>query len=166
MTCTKKFILHRHITMRGFISVLIWDHIVYLIFLWMTYNMTYLKFLFLDSFLSHNLIWHSPYCMHIICHLCFSRHIRFTNYNLHVNANRYMWMVQISTILEGFTCPMFGGKGFGEFTPKARRVSSIFLLPSDVFWCPPYCMSLRYHHNFRGPLRLTNDNFHTHILYC
>ena len=83
-----------------------------------------------------------------------------------VNANRYMEKVQIFTVLEGFNCPIFGGKGFAEVTPKGGRVSSIFLLPSDVFWCPPYSMGLRYHHNFRGPLRLTNYNFHTHILYC
>ena len=50
-----------------------------------------------------------------------------------VNANRYMWKVQIFTILEGFNCPIFGGKGFVEVTPKAGRVSSIFLFPSDVF---------------------------------
>ena len=33
MTCTKKLIMHRHIAIRNFISVLIWEHIVYLIFL-------------------------------------------------------------------------------------------------------------------------------------
>ena len=83
-----------------------------------------------------------------------------------INANRYMWKVHISTILEGFNCPILGKKGFAEVTQKAGRVSSIFLLPSDVFWCSPYTRSLRYHHNIRGPLRLTNYNFHTHILYC
>ena len=50
-----------------------------------------------------------------------------------VNANRYMWNVQISTILEGLNCPIFGGKSFAEVTPKAWGVFSIFLLPSDVF---------------------------------
>ena len=81
MTCSQKFIIHRHIPIRSFISVLISEHIIYLIFLWMTYYMTYLKFLFLDSFLSRSFIWHSPYHMHMICHLCFRRHIRFRNYN-------------------------------------------------------------------------------------
>ena len=32
----------------------------------------------------------------------------------------------------------FGGKGFAEVNPKGRRVLSIFLLPSNVFWCSPY----------------------------
>ena len=48
-----------------------------------------------------------------------------------------MWNVQISTILEGFNCPIFGGKGFAEVIPKGGGVSSIFLLPSDVFYVPP-----------------------------
>ena len=77
-----------------------------------------------------------------------------------------MWKVQISTILEGFNCPILGKKGFAEVTQKAGRVSSIFLLSSDVFSCSPYSRGLRYHHNFRGPFRLTNYNFHIHILYC
>ena len=83
-----------------------------------------------------------------------------------VNANRYMWKVQLSTILDGFNCPILGKKGFVEVTQKAGRVCSIFLLPSDVFWCSPYSRGLRYYHSFRGPLRLTNYNFHTYMLYC
>ena len=80
-----------------------------------------------------------------------------------IHTNRYMWKVQISTILEGSEYPILGRKGFGKLTPKAGRVSSIYLLPFDVFWCPPYSRGLRYNQNFRGPLRLTNHNFHTHI---
>ena len=83
-----------------------------------------------------------------------------------INTNRYMWKVQICTILEGFNCPILGKKGFVEVTQKAGRVSSIFLLPPDVFWCPPYSRALRYLQSFRGPLRLKNYNFHTHISYC
>ena len=41
--------------MKSFISVLISEHIIHLIFLLLTYNMTYLKFLFLDSLLSGSL---------------------------------------------------------------------------------------------------------------
>ena len=41
--------------MKSFISVVISEHIIHLIFQLMTYNMTYLKFLFLDSFLSGSL---------------------------------------------------------------------------------------------------------------
>ena len=77
---TKK-LMNRHIAIRIFISVLIWEHIVYLILLLITHNIIYFNFLFLDSFLSQKLIWHSPYCRHMICHLCFRRYIRFTNYN-------------------------------------------------------------------------------------
>ena len=44
-----------------------------------------------------------------------------------------MWNIQNCTILEGLNCPIFGGKGFAEVTPKGGRVSSIFLLTSDVF---------------------------------
>ena len=82
------------------------------------------------------------------------------------NSNRYMWNVQISTILEGFSCHNFGRKGFTEVTPKTGRALCIFLLPSHMFWCPPYSMGFRYHGNFRVPLWLTNNNFHTHILSC
>ena len=57
-------------------------------------------------------------------------------------------------------------KGFAKLTPKAGRVSSTFLLPSDVFLMSPYASSSRYHKHFTGPLRLTNHNFHTHIQYC
>ena len=75
----QKLIIHRHIPIRNFICVLISEHIVYFIFLWITY----LKLLFLDSFLSRNLIWHSPYCIHMVCHLHFRKHNRFINYNFH-----------------------------------------------------------------------------------
>ena len=83
-----------------------------------------------------------------------------------IHANRYIWKVQNSIILEGLESLILGKKGFAKVTPKAGRVSSIFLLPSNVFWCALCSRGLRYHHNFRGPLRLTNYNFHTHILYC
>ena len=165
MTCTRKFIIHRHIAIRSFISILIWEHVVYLIFLWMTDNMTYLKFWFCIVF-SH-VIWFDIH--HIVCVwyvIYVSGDISGLQIITSVNINRYMWNVQIFTTLQGFNCPIFGGKRFAEVTPKGGRVSSIFLLPSDVFWCPPYSMGLRYHHNFRGPLRLTNYNFHTHILHC
>ena len=36
-----------------------------------------------------------------------------------INANRYMWKVHISTILEGFNCPILGKKGFAEVIQKA-----------------------------------------------
>ena len=57
-------------------------------------------------------------------------------------------------------------KGFAKVTLKAGRVSSTFLLSSDVFSYSPYARGLRYYKHFRGPLRLTNHNFHTHIQYC
>ena len=56
--------------------------------------------------------------------------------------------------------------GFAKLTPKTGRVFFTFLLPSDVFWFPLYARCLRYHKHFRAPVRLTNDNFHTHIQYC
>ena len=55
------------------------------------------------------------------------------------------------------------GRLFAKVTPKAGRVSSIFLLPPEVIWCPPYARGLRYHQPFRGHLRLTNYNFHAHV---
>ena len=67
-----------------------------------------------------------------------------------IHGNRYMSKVQISTILEGLECPILGRKGFAKLTQKAGRVSSIFLLPCDVFWCPSYIRDLRYHHIFQG----------------
>ena len=57
-------------------------------------------------------------------------------------------------------------KPFAELIPKVGKVSSTFLLPPKVIWCAPYDRGLRYHQPFRGPHRLTNDNFHRHIQYC
>ena len=56
--------------------------------------------------------------------------------------------------------------GFAKLSPKSGRVSFSYLLPSVVIWCPPYARGLRYQHPFRGPLRLTNHNFHRHVQYC
>ena len=44
-----------------------------------------------------------------------------------------MWNVQISTILEGFNCPLVGWKGFLEVTLQAGRGLSIFILSFNVF---------------------------------
>ena len=82
----QKIIINRDIAIWSFISVLIWEQIVYLILLSIANNMTYFKFLFLGSFLPHKLIWHSPYCRGMICYLHFRRHIRFTNYNFHTHV--------------------------------------------------------------------------------
>ena len=61
-------------------------------------------------------------------------------------------------------CPIFGGKDFAEVTPKGGRVSSIFLLTSDMFWCPPYSMGLRYDHNLGD---LSDSQIITFIhIYC
>ena len=90
--------MNRYIAIRSFISVLIWEHIVYLILLLITHNITYFKFLFLGSFLSCKLIWHSPYCRHTICHhivgiqyvIYVSRDISVSQMITSVHTNRYM----------------------------------------------------------------------------
>ena len=83
-----------------------------------------------------------------------------------INSNRYMWNVPIFTILEGFNCAFLVRRVLEQSPQKGWRVLFIFLLLSHVFWCPPYSMGFRYHQNFRVPLRLTNNNFHAHILSC
>ena len=51
-------------------------------------------------------------------------------------------------------------------SPQKLGVSSTFLLPPEVIWCPPYARGLKYHQPFRGPIRLTNDSIHAHVHYC
>ena len=135
----QKIIMNTHIDIRSFISVLIWEHESTL-YIW-----------YFCEWLTTWLIWNFDFCIvfshviwfdihHIVCIsyvIYISGDISGLQTITSINANRYMWNVQISTILDGFNCPIFGGKGFAEITPKGGRVLSIFLLPSDVFWCSP-----------------------------
>ena len=157
-----------------------WEQNIHFMLLSIAYNVTCLKFLFLHSFLPPELIWDSPYSRGMRYHLHVRGHIRLTNYNFHAHVesvslftiifviltNTDMWKVQNSTILEGLEYPILSRKGFVKVTPKAGRVLSIFLLPLDLIWCPPYARVLRYHQPFRGHLRLTDYNFHTHVQSC
>ena len=49
--------------------------------------------------------------------------------------------------------------------PKVGRLFSTFLLPPELIWGYQYARGLKYHLPFRGPIRLTNYSFHTHVLY-
>ena len=77
-----------------------------------------------------------------------------------------MWKGQNATILEGKEYPILSRKSFAKLTPKAGRVSSTFLLPPVVILCTTDARGVRYHQPFRGPIRLTNYNFHAHVHYC
>ena len=113
-------------------------------------------------------------------HLHVRVHIRLTNYNFHAHVesvslftaifviltNTDMWKVQNSTILGGLEYPILSRKGFVKVTPKAGRVSSTFLLPLELVWCPSYARDLTYHQPFRGHVRLTDDNIHAHVHNC
>ena len=76
--------------------------------------------------------------------------------------------------VEGLKCHNFGRlgishlrrKGFVKLTPKAGRVSFTFMHLSELKWGSTYARGLWYHLPFRGPMRLTNYNFHTHVQYC
>ena len=64
----------------------------------------------------------------------------------------------------GISC--FARKDLAKLTPKAGRVSSTFLLPSELVCGSPYTRGLSYHLPFREPIRLTNYNLHAHVQYC
>ena len=76
--------------------------------------------------------------------------------------------------VEGLKCHNFGSLGISCFQKagfckthsKARRVSYTFPLPPELIQGSPYARGLRYHLPFRGPIRLTNCYFHTHVQYC
>ena len=116
----KKKIMNRDIGILSFTFVATWEHNVHFILLSIAHKATYLKFLFLHSFLPPELIWDSPYSRGMRYHLHFRGHIRLTNYNFHVHVesvslftttfviltNTDMWKVQNSTILEGLEYPI------------------------------------------------------------
>ena len=162
-------IKNRHTGILSFTFVLRWEENVCFILLSIANNATYLKFLFLYSSFPPELIWDSPYCMGMRYHLHVRGHIRLTNYNFHVHVesvslfttilviltNTDLWKVQNSTILEGLKYPILSRKGFVKVPQKDGRVSSKFLLPPELIWCPPYARHLRYHQPFRAHVRLT-----------
>ena len=180
MKCTKTMIIKRPISILSFTFVLRWEGNVHFIWLLIANNTTYLKFLFLNSFLPPELICDSPYCRGMRYHLHVRGHIRLTNYHFYTHVESVslfttifviltktdMWKVQHCTILDGLEYPILSRKGFVKVTPIAGRVSSTFLLPTELILCPPYARGLRYHQPFRGHVRLTNDNFHVHVHHC
>ena len=173
-------IMNRHIGILSFTCVLRWGKNIHFILLSIANNPTYMKFLFLLSFLPPELICNSLYCRGMRYHLHVRGHMRLTNYHFHAHkeslslfttiliilTNTDMWKVQNSTILEGLEYLILSRKGFVQVTPKAGRVSTTFLLPSELIWYPPYARGMRYHQPFRGHVRLTNDNFHAHVDHC
>ena len=57
-------------------------------------------------------------------------------------------------------------EGFWKTHPKSCK--SFLHIPSPT-WADlrfPYARGLRYHHPLRGPIWLTNYNFHAHVQYC
>ena len=173
-------IMNRHIGILSFTCALRWGENVHFILLSIANNAMYLKFLFLPSFLPAELICNSLYCRGMRYHLHVRGHIRLKKLSLPctcrvsttiqsifvILTNTDMWKVQNSTILEGLEYPILSKKGFVKVTQKAGRVSSTFLLPPELIWCPPSARGLRYHQPFRGHVRLTNDNFHAHVHHC
>ena len=112
-------------------------------------------------------------------HLHFRGHIRFITYNFCAHVEYYITIhYQICCIdkyrhVEGPICHNFGRLGisyfeqeaFAKLIPKAGKVSTTFLLPPEMIWCP-HARGVRYHQPFRGTLRLTNYNVHRHVQYC
>ena len=159
MIWTKTMIMNRHIGILNFTFVSRWEQNIHFILLSIASNVTYLKFLFLHSFLPPELIWDSPHCRNMRYHLHVRGHIRLINYNFHAHVesvslfptisviltNTNMWKVQNYTILEGLEYPILSRKAFVKVTPKAGRVSSTCLLPPGLIWCPPFARGLRYH---------------------
>ena len=62
--------------------------------------------------------------------------------------------------------PFWEGRVLKKLTLKVARVSYTFLLPNELIWGYPYARDVKYHLSFRGPIWLTNYNFHPHVLYC
>ena len=134
----KKPIIHSHIAIRSFICVLVSEHIIYLIFLWITYNMTFSSW----TVFSH-IIWfdiHHIVCIWYVIYL--SGDISSLQIITFINANRYMWKVQISTNVEGFNCPILGkkvlqksSKKLGEFPPYSySHLVHFDILPILGIW--------------------------------
>ena len=178
--CTKTMIMNRHIGILSFTFVSRWEeNVCFILLQLLTVQLTW-NFYFVHSFLPPELIWDSLYCRGMRYHLHVRGHITLTNYKFHVHVesvslfttifviltNTDMQKVQNSTILEGLEYPILSRRGFVKVTPKAGRVSSTFLLPPELIWCPPYARGLKYHQPFRGHVRLTNDNFHAHVHLC
>ena len=127
-----------------------------------------------------DLIWGSLYARGVRYHLPFRGPIRLTNYNFHahvqycITSHYHICSIYKYINVESPKCHNFGRlgiscfekEGFAKLTPKAGRVSSTFLLPPELIWGSPYARGVRYHQPFRGPIRLTNYNFHAHVQYC
>ena len=175
----KKTIMNRDISILSFTFIAMWEQNVHFILLSIAHNATYLKFLFLPSFLPPELIWDSTYSRGMRYYLHFRGHIRLTNYNFcaHVESvslfttifviltNTNMWKVQNSTILEGLEYPILSRRVLQKSPQKLWEFPPCSF--SDLSWFDvPHVRGLWCHQPFREPLRLTNYNFHTHVQYC
>ena len=123
------------------------------------------------------LISGSPYARSLIYHLPFRGPLRLTNVNFHAHVQYCITIDYQSCSIDkcrnvkGPKCHNFGRLGiscfqrggFAKLTPKVGRVSSTFFHPPELISGSPYARSLIYHLPFRGPLRLTNENFHAHV---
>ena len=62
--------------------------------------------------------------------------------------------------------PFGEGKLFLKFTPKAGRVSYMFLLPPELIWGSSMPGVWDIINLSQGPIQMTNYNFHPHVQYC
>ena len=83
----------------SFTFLLRWEKNVCFILLSIANNVTYLKFLFLCSFLPPELIWDSLYSRGMRYHLHFRGHIRLTNYNFLAHVESVSLFTTIFVIL-------------------------------------------------------------------
>ena len=169
MKCTK-MVMNRHIGILSFTFASMWEQNVHFILLSIANSATYLKILFLCSFLPPELSWNSPYSrisgdisdwqiitsMHmwtIHYHICCTDKYRYVQGPKFHNFGR-------------FGISYFEKEGFCKSHPKSWE--SFLHIPSPI-WADlmsPYGKGLRHHQPFRGHLWLTNYSFHTHGQYC
>ena len=77
-----------------------------------------------------------------------------------------MWKVKNATLLEDLEYPVLGRQDFAKLTPKIGRVFPTFLLPPELIWGSHMLGVCDIITLLRGPIWLTNYNFHPHGLYC
>ena len=77
-----------------------------------------------------------------------------------------MCNVQILMILEGLEYCILSREGFCKSHPKRWKFPPYAFSYVMCFDVPPILCVWDIIKHFRGHLRVTNDNFHTHIHYC
>ena len=121
----------------------------------------------------------SPYARGLQYHLPFRGHLRLTNENIHTHVqycitfHYHICSIDKYIHVEGPTFHNFGSLGISHFEkegfckthPKSWEFPPHSFSHMTLFQAS-YVRGVRYHQPFRGPIRLTNYNFHAHVQYC